>query len=181
MAQQDNRQPTHFRSATLLGILALAIVTVAAAVVWLISTTGVDSATTVLFASSDRSNDGTGWEIADGGTDCFTAPLPTTVCTVRINEDIDSGSPDTNRIQTESTDPTNDTVTFEITDFPSNAQVIPAFRVRYRALEVNESGDDNSTLRVEIVNGATVLGSPPTHGPRRRPLRNTLTTLPDCS
>jgi Mg-chelatase subunit ChlD len=118
---------------------------------------GAWAASTQLVPTSDKSNQTTGWEISDSpNTDCGSSG---TLCTERIEEDIATGSPDSDSIRSEATAPTNDDVEFEITDLPVSTEMISGFNVTYRARR--DSGS-SSTLIVQLVDGVTVLGSPPT-------------------
>ncbi len=144
------------RSGFSLGLFA-ALAIVAAFVGYLSFQQFTSAATTLIVPTSDRSNDSTGWEITDGAnTDCGSSG---TLCSSRIDEDVVSGSPDSNSIRTESSNPTNDEATFEVTDFPGATEQIAGIRVSYRAREASSSS--SPFVRVEVVDGSTVLGSPP--------------------
>ena len=155
MQTHNATRATRSKSPILIALLALVVSMLALS--YLAGSDGADAAATTLVPNGDNSNDSNGWEISDGAnTDCGSSG---TLCSSRIDEDIDSPNDATSdSIRTESTSPNNDDVVFNVSDAPGNLAVVTGMTVRYRAYTDDTS--NTTTVLVSVLNGGSTLGSP---------------------
>lgn len=110
-----------------------------------------------LFPVADISNTSPDGWMDEGGVSCAST---TTTCTPDIDDIYDSPSRDNDLILTQSAAPNDATASFDLSNVPAGTTGFNKITVKFRAHKVDLGL--SATIRVEIVLGSTVLGSPPT-------------------